>query len=355
MRRVAHLVRQAVAPAASFVLLSLSTATRAEDAHADSPVTPARKPKAAAKEVFPMQQQAPRRQLGDIAVFSGSSNEPLAQEVAYELQVPLGKILHQRFPDGEITLQVQESVRGKDVFIIQSTAKPVNENLMELLLVISTMRRASAKSITAVVPYFGYKRDVGNPSGGAYVPNQVVHDNAAAAAGAGPFGGASLAAALGSSPLLPSSETGTVSSVSVAGDYDLSHTARSAFPVSAADVCVMMQVMGVDRVITVDLHLPGTGATEVRRLTYLNPCRSNAAACPACRLPPSLALPRCSRLPACRAFSRQTSPLRTYAPPRLRSNTLPSSSRGWCARSWWRPMRAASSWPLISSWASRSA
>ena len=72
----------------------------------------------------------------------------------------LGKITVSRFADGEVNIQVLENIRGKDVFIIQPTCPPVNENMMELFFLISTMRRASAKRITAVIPYYGYARQV---------------------------------------------------------------------------------------------------------------------------------------------------------------------------------------------------
>ncbi|KXG20370.1 ribose-phosphate pyrophosphokinase 2, chloroplastic isoform X2 [Sorghum bicolor] len=91
-------------------------------------------------------------------IFSGTANRPLAQEIAAYLGVDLGKILIKRFADGEIYVQLQESVRGCDVFLIQPTCSPVNENLMELFIMIDACRRASARSITVVIPYFGYAR-----------------------------------------------------------------------------------------------------------------------------------------------------------------------------------------------------
>ncbi len=80
------------------------------------------------------------------------------QEIASYLGVDLGKVLIKRFADGEIYVQLQESVRGCDVFLVQPTCSPVNENLMELFVMIDACRRASARSITVVIPYFGYAR-----------------------------------------------------------------------------------------------------------------------------------------------------------------------------------------------------
>ncbi|BAF19995.1 ribose-phosphate pyrophosphokinase 2, chloroplastic isoform 2 [Oryza sativa Japonica Group] len=93
-----------------------------------------------------------------LKIFSGTANRPLAQEIASYLGVDLGKVLIKRFADGEIYVQLQESVRGCDVFLVQPTCSPVNENLMELFVMIDACRRASARSITVVIPYFGYAR-----------------------------------------------------------------------------------------------------------------------------------------------------------------------------------------------------
>ncbi|KAI5054842.1 hypothetical protein GOP47_0029987 [Adiantum capillus-veneris] len=93
-----------------------------------------------------------------LRIFSGTANLLLAQEIACYMGVELGKINIKRFADGEIYVQLQESVRGCDVFLVQPTCPPANENLMELLIMIDACRRASAKTITAVIPYFGYAR-----------------------------------------------------------------------------------------------------------------------------------------------------------------------------------------------------
>ncbi|CAM9878192.1 unnamed protein product, partial [Phaeothamnion confervicola] len=131
-------------------------------------------------------------------VFCGNANPALAKEIAAYLGINLGKLGASRFADGEVNVMVGENVRGKDVYVIQPTHMPVNENLVELLLMVSTMRRASARRITAVIPYYGYARQ------------------------------ASLSAA------------------------DRKMTAR--VPISAADVARLLEAMGVDRVVAVDLH-----------------------------------------------------------------------------------------------------
>jgi ribose-phosphate pyrophosphokinase len=129
---------------------------------------------------------------GDMILFSGNANIELATEIATLLGTGLGNITVSRFADGEVNVQVHDNVRGKDVYIVQPTCSPVNEHLMELLLMVSTMRRASAERITCVIPYYGYARQ------------------------------------------------------------DRKMTAR--VPISAADVARLLESMGVDRVVAVDLH-----------------------------------------------------------------------------------------------------
>lgn len=126
------------------------------------------------------------------AVYAGNSNRPLAQEISSYLGLPLGRAQVTRFADGEVSVKVLDHVRGKDVYIVQSTCPPVNEHLMELLVMISTMKRSSAKRITAVIPYYGYSRQ----------------------------------------------------------DRKMS----SRVPISAADVARLLENMGVDRVMACDLH-----------------------------------------------------------------------------------------------------
>ncbi|CRH01148.1 phosphoribosylpyrophosphate synthetase, putative [Plasmodium relictum] len=132
------------------------------------------------------------KKMENAILFSGTSNPTLSQNIADHLGTILGRVNLKRFADGEVSMQFLESIRGKDVYIIQPTCPPVNENLIELLLMISTCRRASAKKITAVIPYYGYARQ----------------------------------------------------------DRKLS----SRVPISAADVARMIEAMGVDRVVAIDLH-----------------------------------------------------------------------------------------------------
>ena len=91
-------------------------------------------------------------------VLTGRAHPVLAKEICDHLGVPLGRIRVDRFPDGEVRLQILENVRGADVFVIQPTCRPVNENLVELLIILDALRRASAYRITTVMPYYGYAR-----------------------------------------------------------------------------------------------------------------------------------------------------------------------------------------------------
>src|SRR5438093_8854189 len=93
-----------------------------------------------------------------LKVFSGRANIPLAEKIAQCLGDPLGRMTLQNFPDGEIWCRIDEDVRGRDVFVVQPTCPPVNENLMELLIMLDSFKRASAARITAVLPYYGYAR-----------------------------------------------------------------------------------------------------------------------------------------------------------------------------------------------------
>ena len=95
---------------------------------------------------------------GDLRIFSGNANLPLAQKICEHFNIVLGKLHVDRFADGEVDVQILESVRAHDCYIIQPTCPPVNENLMELLIMIDAFKRASAGKITAVIPYFGYAR-----------------------------------------------------------------------------------------------------------------------------------------------------------------------------------------------------
>jgi len=133
-----------------------------------------------------------KRHGGGLKIFSGNGNLALSLEIARTLGINLGKATVGKFADGEINVQIHENVRGKDIYIIQPTCPPVNSNLMELLLMVSTLNRASARRITVVIPYYGYARQ------------------------------------------------------------DRKMQAR--VPISAADVARLLEAMGIDRVIAVDLH-----------------------------------------------------------------------------------------------------
>lgn len=147
---------------------------------------------------------------GELKVFAGNSNRALAEEISGRLGVTLGKSKASRFADGEVSVKIDESVRGKDVYIVQSTSPPVNENLMELLLMVSAARHASAKKVTVVVPYFGYMRSLAHSA-----PTKSRTD----------------------------------------WNYARSNLA-------AADVARMMEVAGAQSVIAIDIHPPGQGMAE---------------------------------------------------------------------------------------------
>jgi ribose-phosphate pyrophosphokinase len=98
-----------------------------------------------------------------LTLFTGNANPVLANAVAKELNLPIGKAFVGRFSDGEIQVEIQENVRGKNVVVIQSTCAPTNDNLMELMIMIDALKRASASRITAVIPYFGYARQDRRP------------------------------------------------------------------------------------------------------------------------------------------------------------------------------------------------
>jgi len=134
----------------------------------------------------------PGGELSNLRLFAGNSNRALATEIAHYLGMKVSDATVSKFSDGETKIQIHENVRQTHCFVIQPTSSPVNDSLMELLLMISTLRRASAAEITAVIPYYGYER----------------------------------------------------------ADRKLS----SRTPISAADVAIMLEEMGVDRVVSVDLH-----------------------------------------------------------------------------------------------------
>lgn len=130
--------------------------------------------------------------FNNVVLFSGNANKELTDEIAKILGIKLGDCNVGRFSDGEVAITINESVRGKDIYVVQPTCTPVNENLMELLLLVSTLRRASARKINVLVPYYGYSRQ------------------------------------------------------------DRKTAPR--VPISAADVARLLETVGVDRVISIDLH-----------------------------------------------------------------------------------------------------
>jgi ribose-phosphate pyrophosphokinase len=118
-----------------------------------------------------------------IKVFSGCSNEPLAKAVCDYLEVPLGGAKIEKFPDGEKIIRVEDDVRGRDCFVLQSTCSPVDENLVELLIYLDCLKRASANRVTAVIPYFGYARQDRKDEGRVPITAKLVA-NVITAAGA---------------------------------------------------------------------------------------------------------------------------------------------------------------------------
>ena len=99
----------------------------------------------------------------NLMVFTGNANPALADGVAHQLSIPLGKAVVSRFSDGEIVVEINENVRGKDVYVLQSTCAPTNDHLMEIMLMVDALKRSSAGRITAVLPYYGYSRQDRRP------------------------------------------------------------------------------------------------------------------------------------------------------------------------------------------------
>ncbi|MGH7356610.1 MAG: ribose-phosphate pyrophosphokinase [Candidatus Rokuibacteriota bacterium] len=112
----------------------------------------------------------------DLKLFTGNANRALAEEIAQYLNVPLGDVEVARFSDGEVFVQVNENVRGTDVFVVQPTCPPVNDSLMELLIMIDAFKRASAHRITAVLPYYGYARQDRKVQGRMPISAKLVAD-----------------------------------------------------------------------------------------------------------------------------------------------------------------------------------
>src|SRR5207302_10528482 len=111
-----------------------------------------------------------------LKVFSGRANGRLSDRIAHCLGDPLGKITLQNFPDGEFLARIDEDVRGRDVFVVQPTCHPVNENIMELLIILDSLKRASATRITVVLPYYGYARQDRKDVGRVPITAKLVAD-----------------------------------------------------------------------------------------------------------------------------------------------------------------------------------
>src|SRR4051812_15322364 len=113
--------------------------------------------------------------LDRLMVFTGNANPRLAHEVAKHLNLSIGRAIVGKFSDGEVMVELLENVRGKDVFVLQSTCAPTNDNLMEMLVMIDALKRSSAARVTAAIPYFGYARqDRRPPPAGVAVSRQGV-------------------------------------------------------------------------------------------------------------------------------------------------------------------------------------
>src|SRR5437868_7545033 len=111
-----------------------------------------------------------------LKVFSGRANRALAERIANNLGDTLGRIVLDNFPDGEISVRIDEDVRGRDVFLVQPTCPPVNENLMQLLIMLDALKRASPARITAVIPYYGYARQDRKDMGRVPISAKLVAD-----------------------------------------------------------------------------------------------------------------------------------------------------------------------------------
>ena len=98
-----------------------------------------------------------------IMVFTGNANKVLARDIAQHLNITLGRSIVEKFSDGEIMVEIGENVRGKEVFVIQSTCAPTNDHVMELMVMIDALKRACASRITAIIPYYGYARQDRRP------------------------------------------------------------------------------------------------------------------------------------------------------------------------------------------------
>ena len=123
--------------------------------------------------------------MNAMKLFSGRAHPALAKKICEYLGLPLGRAIMGNFPDGEISCKIDEDVRGRDVYILQPTCPPVNDNLMELLIMIDSFKRASAERITAVIPYYGYARQDRKDEGRVPITAKLVANMITRAAQAG--------------------------------------------------------------------------------------------------------------------------------------------------------------------------
>ena len=129
-----------------------------------------------ALELSEMTQKNKLKVIQDIKIFTGRANPEIAEDIAKHLGEDLGILQIKNFSDGEIYVRIQESIRGDDVFVVQSLCDPVNKNIMELLIMLDAFKRASAKSITAVIPYYAYGRQDRKTSGREAITAKLVAD-----------------------------------------------------------------------------------------------------------------------------------------------------------------------------------
>lgn len=236
-----------------------------------------------------------RERFDNTVLFSGSSNPELAEETAWELGKELGKATVGRYADGEVEVKLETSVRGKDVYILQSASPPINETLLESLLIVSAARRASARSVTLVAPSLPYQRSTGSnlsshmeEGGGVFLdarhpPTEGAEEEnsrslpsatlqallrAAHTTRAGGGDGSGSDAELRAMALSASAAATASKILSQLATHSMSSSTRGQVvavdskSLSSADVARMLVASGVDRVIGVELGPPGMGQSE---------------------------------------------------------------------------------------------
>ena len=182
-----------------------------------------------------------KQHSGGLKLFSGNGNLALSLEICRHLGINLGKATVGRFADGEANIVVHENVRGKDCYVIQPTCPPVNDNIMELLLMVSTLRRASARRITVVIPYYGYARQDRKMQVRRWMVHGYTHFSARRRGGA----------CNRSNEFVFSSRKFCLV---VDSQICCIYIVQARVPISSADIARLIEAMGVDRVIAVDLH-----------------------------------------------------------------------------------------------------